>query len=233
MKKDNYSAAPPLSDDEVRLLIERHNIPASDANKFGESLRQDFEIYERDRNRPNVNDCYDEIARLHQAAEKRDVRVLAIHLSKLSPEIRARLEERAARIRVILPSPDELKDAAKRETACETVARLCQIGGKWTTGRLRPSGKRSRTWEPSLYASKKKHVPKRDAERDFVAHLRCTWRYATAEWPARTADPRQPGPFARFVAECLKLTTLLAHKTKPVPKKADCQVATGDIKRIK
>jgi len=206
MKKEHYSAAPPLSDDEVRGLIERHNIPVSDAKKIGQSLRQDFEIYERDRKRPNVNDCYDEIVHLYRAAEKRNIKDLAARLNELSPEIRAKLEERAARIGVIIPSPDELKDAEKRKTACETVARLCQIGGMWTEGRLRPFGKQSKTWKPNLYASKKEeHVSKRDAARDFVAHLRCTWQKATGEWPADTADSRQPGPFARFFKECLKL----------------------------
>jgi hypothetical protein len=105
-----------------------------------------------------------------------------------------------------VPSPETLRDRARREEACATVVKLCQYGGHWVQSRKRPSGKRSWSWRPYLRAPKpQRHFPKREAELTFVMWLRIAWLEATGKEAPRTTDPRRPGPFARMVKECLKL----------------------------
>ena len=105
-----------------------------------------------------------------------------------------------------IPSPEMLRDHARREEACATVVKLCQYGGHWVQSRKRPSGKRSWSWRPYLRAPKpQRHFPKREAERTFIMLIRNAWQEATSTEAPLTADPRRPGPFARMVKECLKL----------------------------
>ena len=105
-----------------------------------------------------------------------------------------------------VPSPEMLRDHARREEACATVVKLCQYGGHWVQSRKRPSGKRSWSWRPYLRAPKpQRHFPKREAERTFIMLIRIAWQEATSTEAPLTADPRRPGPFARMVKECLKL----------------------------
>jgi hypothetical protein len=105
-----------------------------------------------------------------------------------------------------VPSPETLRDRARREEACATVVKLCQYGGHWVQSRKRPSGKRSWSWRPYIRAPEpRRHFPKREAERTFVMWLRTAWVEATDEVAPRTADPGRPGPFARMVRECLIL----------------------------
>ena len=105
-----------------------------------------------------------------------------------------------------VPSPEMLRDHARREEACATVVKLCQYGGHWVQSRKRPSGKRSWSWRPYIRAPEpRRHFPKREAERTFVMWLRTAWLDATGKEAPRTADPRRPGPFARMVRKCLIL----------------------------
>src|SRR6516225_151415 len=105
-----------------------------------------------------------------------------------------------------IPSPEMLRDHARREEACATVVKLCQYGGHWVQSRKRPSGKRSWSWRPYIRAPKpQRHFPKREAERTFIMLIRIAWQEATSTEAPLTADPRRPGPFARMVKECLKL----------------------------
>jgi hypothetical protein len=107
-----------------------------------------------------------------------------------------------------LPSAQELRDPARREEACDAVRRFCSIGGLHITGRVRPTGRRSKTWksllcadlfepgpEPLLAGSAYEptyvpvprpagHPPKRQAERQFVMNLQLAWLEATGKLPA-------------------------------------------------
>jgi hypothetical protein len=91
------------------------------------------------------------------------------------------------------------------------INRLCSIGGSYVEGRKRPSGKRSRsTLEPLLHApALRRHVSKREPERNFVMNLETTWLEATGTKPSLTARhsdrSRKLGPFARFGRKCLRL----------------------------
>ena len=176
--------------------------------RFGDGIRAAATLYAEQAKEPTVNELYIEIASLHRAAGRRAYDRLAILLERLSPKARNLLNGRAARpsIGTKLPPPEALRDDVKREAACELVEMLCCTGGHYIEGRRRPSGKRSRTWRPRLYAPEpRRHVPRREAERGFVMWLRMAWLEATGVRPTMTANHSNPGPFARMVGECLRL----------------------------
>jgi hypothetical protein len=193
-------------------------LPANaDKQRFAESIRVAARIYARDAREPNDNKLHAEIASLHKAAERHDYERVSKLLAALSPRSRERLNDRAKRLGFGLPTSEALHDPELREEACISVARLCCTGGGYVDGRLRRSGKRSRTWRWRLYApGPRSHFPKRQAERDFVMWVRLAWLEAVGEAPSATVNPgrgklrpngsREPGgPFARMICECLRL----------------------------
>jgi len=105
-----------------------------------------------------------------------------------------------------IPSADLVRDPKWRDQACEAITRLASYGGRWTEGRKRPTGKRSRTWEPLLNAPPiAARPPRREAERELVGWLQRAYFEASNAEPALTASAEKEGPFVRFVRECLKL----------------------------
>jgi hypothetical protein len=148
-----------------------------------------------------------------------------------------------------LPSAQELLDPARREEACDVVRRFCSIGGLHIKGRMRPTGRRSKTWksllcadlfepgpEPLLAGSAYEPTyvpvprpagrpPKREAERQFVMNLQLAWLEASGKPPPLTANPQRLGPFARMVRECLKLAGAGYDEADKHPKSADFAVA--------
>lgn len=169
-------------------------------------LRHAANTYALEARLPNVNDVHREIGALHKAALARRPthETVARLLQNLSPA--ARDEIVAAGGELILPSPDDLREPSRRKDACSTIERLCSFGGSVAAGRMRTTGRRSRTWKPVLSAPPAtRHFDRRAAERNFVTNLRLTILEATGRSPARTADPRNPGPFARMTTECFRL----------------------------
>jgi hypothetical protein len=185
-------------------------LPAgADLVQFGEGVRAAARIYARDARIPTDNELRAEIAKLQRAADRKRYDQVATLIESLSLRARRLLNARGARpsIGIGLPSADLLRFPGQRNAACALVATLCQYGGQYVEGRRRPSGKRSRpVWRPLLHAPEpRRHFPKRDAERDFVIWLALAWHGATGKAPPRTADSRNPGPFARVVCKCLRL----------------------------
>jgi hypothetical protein len=179
-----------------------------DIARFGQPVREAARVYARDARRPTDNEVRDEIGALYRVASRSRYEQLAKSIEDLSPRARWLLDARGAlpSVGISLPPPDALRDLAKKNAARTSVLKLCQHGGGWVKGRRRPSGKRSRGWQPLLHAPRpQKHPPKRDAERYFVILLQLAWNETVGEPPACTAHPDNPGPFARLVKECLKL----------------------------
>jgi len=105
-----------------------------------------------------------------------------------------------------MPSPDTLRDPARRDQACKAVEIFCRAGGRYIAGRMRPSGKRSRTWERLLHAPQPiERPPRLEAELEFAMHLQLAWLEATGKMPSLAANPARLGPFGRMVEECLQL----------------------------
>lgn len=201
-----------FADDQIRDLMKdaKLRLPGgADFDRFAAGVRTAASIYARDAREPTANELRREIVALYKAADARAYDDVAARVVGLSRPARATLN--AHNLHDALPAADILLNAAQREAACEAIVRLCRIGGRLAKGRKRPSGKRSRpTFEALLFApAPQRHFPKRDAERGFVMWLRVAYQEATDEPPPRTArhgtDGRRPGPFTRFVSECLRL----------------------------
>jgi len=180
--------------------------PNTNMTALAEEVREAARIFACDAKLLIGNQLHAEIDELHKAADRRRYEEVADRIGNLSPLAQDMLKEQGG-WPIELPPLDALRDPARREDACELIARLCRFGGRLVDGRRRPLGKRSRpTWRPLLYAPEpRRQFPKRDVERDYVMWLQLAWLQATESRPARTADHRNPGPFARFARECLRL----------------------------
>ena len=126
------------------------------------------------------------------------------------PEVitRRRRQERQASGPILppLPQPTDLLDPDNRERACVAVIDRSEIGGRKVLGRKRPSGRRSWTWKPVLWAPELNPHPEiRGAERTFIMWLQIAWRDATGMNVPVTAHPDNPGPFARLAQKALAL----------------------------
>jgi hypothetical protein len=179
----------------------------ADKEHFANGIREAARIYAKDAREPTANELNKQITELHRAAEHLRYERVASLIESLSPKAQDMLNERAERWRPPnkLPPPEALRDHGLRETACATVAGLCRIGGKEVEGRLRPSGRRSRSWEWALYAPLlSRNFPKRQSELDFVMHLQLAWLEAVGKKPPRSANANRLGPFGRMVKACLE-----------------------------
>ncbi len=193
----------------IQKLAKISNLPhGTDLKVFAEGVRQAVRIYASDARKPNRNELHVEIANLYSAAVERRYDEVAILMEKLSLTARELLRNRgaASRLGVELPSAVALRDAGQQEGACQSIASLCQFGGRYIEGRRRSSGKRSCTWRPLLYAPERSRAfQKRDAERNLLLWLSLAWLEGTGKAPARTARHSTLGPFARLIRECLRL----------------------------
>jgi len=191
----------------VKAIAKRSKLPAeADLAIFAECIRIAAVFYFQSVRLRSVKKRHDELATLYSAAEKRKYEEVAALLKDLSPIGRAQIEQRAHRRKIDLPALCDLQNIERRDSACESVAKLVRLGGHWKIGRMRPSGKRSHTWQPVLLApASPRNPPKRDSERAFIEGLQITWRVATKKEAARTASRERPGPFVRLAQECLRL----------------------------
>ena len=184
----------------------------ADQKRFGEGVREAARIYATDARSPTAGTVRDEIAALYRAAERREYERAATLLAHLLPPARAHLEKRLKlpgprKAKLRLPSTKSLLDH-RRDNACEMIERVCRTGGAYVEGRMRPSGRRSTTWQPTLCAPvPDAHPPKRAAELRFVMHLQAAWLHAVGKPPTATVNPSRPDrPFRNLVKQCLELT---------------------------
>ena len=182
----------------------------ADRKCFAQGVREAARIYAQEARTPTVNELRAEIAALHAAAERKRYGQVADLLEKLSSKASELLSKRATRLSLELPTSDDLRGPLRQQNASKAVLRLCQYGGYVDEGCRRPSGKRSRTWRPYLVAPEPcRHLPKRDAELNFIMWLQVAWLEASGALPNlaanRTSNREIRGPFARMAAECLQL----------------------------
>src|SRR5262249_35977531 len=164
---------------------------------------------------PSSNDLYREIKALHRAADRKRYDELAELLDRLTPATRAWFYQRGQRPgwRSIygsqdakLPTANEVREPARRKEACTLVRRLCTAGGRTIEGRLRPTGRRSRSYQTVLEApTPSRHFSKREAELDLITSLQLSFLGATGKMPALTARRGFPGPFARMTQKVFHL----------------------------
>lgn len=191
--------------------------PNADLKVFATILRHGLQRYAQFARAPSSNAVHQHIKALEKAASRgRYNRVADLLWSPLPAAEAARdcLSERlttpAWRGRgVTLPSAVALRDPNLRMKACELIQCLCTVSAKPKKGRLRSTGKQSRsTIEVEHYGPiPSPHFSKRDAEYELItalqdACLRAGWELAKFAW---TTNPGDPGPFARMAQEVLDL----------------------------
>jgi hypothetical protein len=190
-------------------------LPAdADKERFGKSIREAARIYARDVREPNANELHTQIGEIHQAATRLEYERVATLVENLSAKALDMLKNVAA---TDLPPTGALRDHAQRKNACETIARLCRIGGERIEGRMRPSGKRSKTWQWTIYGPEPSRTPlKRQAERDFVMYLQLAWAESVGRKPPQAANINRLGPFALMVQACLRRAGAVGSKATVV-----------------
>lgn len=178
--------------------------PSADLQVFGWYIREAVDMFVCESRILTSNEVRNEIAALHDAAERRAYDEMECRLECLNLEARAILGE-------ALPAATDLRDEALRDEVAGALASLCRSGARRVEGRRRSSGKRS---SPSLRAilyapTARKNFLRREAERNFVERISIAWGKSTGKTPPRTARRvdagRGLGPFARLVKECLRL----------------------------
>jgi len=211
----------PINAADAFRIVDKAKLPdKADKYCLAKGIQEAVAIYMREVAEPNPKRLYKEIKTLYDAAIKRQYEQAALLREQLSIKTRNSLNDRAGRIGLKLPSPEDLCDAILRDEACATIVSLCRIGGDRVKGRKRPFGKRSAaTFKPLLYApsgppelatlkhQSPRNFTKRDAERNLVMWLGIAWLEATGIPPPRTADRRNLGPFGRLVQEVLRLAS--------------------------
>jgi hypothetical protein len=198
-----------FDDARIKELAKLSKLPES-ANmvRFGENVRQDMHVYARSAREPSsANELHDEI-KAHDASEKNLFEHTRSLIENLSPRTRSSLNGRweQANPGIRFPQPNDLDNNECREAVCARIASLCRIGGKVADGRMRPSGRRSRTWLTAYYAPKKaRNFQRWVPERQLIRNLRLTWLDATGKPAPKAVHRGKPGPFARLVRACFGL----------------------------
>ncbi len=202
-----------FSDEEVEKIAKRVRLPIGvDFKVLAQGVHEAAGIYVGAAREPTGNEQHREILKLQQTASRalsavgtprweaaREAADLV--LRNLSEYSRSKLNARGSRQSIDKILPETIRTAED----CETVRQICTVGGRWVTGRMRSTGRRSQSWQASIHAPLLvRHFPKRDVELDFVMWLRIAWCEATGTCPPLTAHHERPGPFAKFTQECLR-----------------------------
>jgi hypothetical protein len=206
----------------IRELAKESKLPKdADLEKLGSEIRENARIYAKAATEPTANELHDEIKALHDASDKNQFEQAGVLIDNLSARARSALVGRweQANPGVEFPQEIDLNNIDCREAICAKIASLCRIGGKVTDARMRPSGRRSKTWEVAYYAPEKtRHFPKTAAEDQFVAHLALTWCEMTGELPPKVVHQEMLGPFGRLVQKCLRLSGSSANAANLINK---------------
>jgi len=193
----------------IKALAKLSNLSRdSDIEKLGNDIRENARIYARAAREPSDNELHTEIKALHDASEKNHFEQVGNLIQSLSARARSELVGRWDQKHPGTRFPEFVDlSVDQRETACVNIASLCRMGGLYVEGRKRPSGRRSQTWQWIYFAPPlRRHFPKRPAEHQFVMHLAITWCEITGKMPPKVTHKDSPGPFARLVQKCLRLS---------------------------
>jgi hypothetical protein len=194
----------------------------ADLIHFGESVRIAVDLFIRSKTRLSGPQIRTEIERLYRRntlAERggdRAAHQLADALDTMSDDVRTWLTSRNAPHNRAIPTAAEIRSLATRDAAVERLRLVLSYGGRVVAGRHRPTGRRSRTFEPLLRAPAimKRGRPAGSADREFLQGLSLAYLEASGHLqeeqqkpPPFTAnyDAVIRGPFSRFVHRCFEL----------------------------
>jgi hypothetical protein len=193
----------------------------ADIEKLGKEIRENARIYLKAASEPSANELHDEIKALHDASDKCLFEQTGRLIDNLSLRARSALIGRWEQTNpgTAFPQGNDLKNVDTRQGVCGEIAGICRIGGNVADARMRPSGRRSKTWEVLYYAPEKtRHFPKTAAEDQLVMHLAILWCDMTGKMPPRVVPSHGFGPFARLARECLELLGSNASAAKLINK---------------
>jgi hypothetical protein len=209
------------SDDEIETIIKRLAEegllrPGTDLPDLIRSTQNAVELYFHDVALGTSKERHDEIHELYKAAIEKRYGDVVDQITSLSLYGRLQVEQSARRRGVDLsillgptPPTTEAEDVSRRNIACDTIASLVGIGGQMVDGRMRPSGRRSRSYSPLLLAPQSsKHPPKREWEEILVERMQIAWRRAVKDDLPRTVARHHKHPFVIFVEQIVQATCL-------------------------
>ena len=199
----------PDLDEKIRELARDAPLPpGADHERFVEGLRAAFRNYVRER-RQNWNMAAHEIRVLEAAARRRNYAKAMESWANLSDSARYFLKHFQTVIdidKIDGMCADPTRRDERRDEMMMAIEHACSFGGRWVEGRRRPNGRRSRSWRPLLVApTLRANPPRHEAEIVFLGCIQMAWLEATGAPPALSTNPEQPGPFARWLSECLKV----------------------------
>ena len=175
---------------------------------------------------PTSNTVRNEIVALHRAISKRHYTATSCAWGARSAPVRRLFEDRASWIRSsernrkrdtgrrwwTVPTPEALLSGEHRAQACRTIHSLSVIGA-YRKQRKTQGGKPSFEVVTILNApAPSRAEPRRAAERIFLVWLRVAYAEATGLMPPKYVHHDRPGPFAKMVAECLRLAGAPSHE---------------------
>jgi hypothetical protein len=196
---------------ELANILELEFREPDDFRRFAQSIRQDARLFieAKDRlNNPKLRQTIAKLYRLTTRAERDDDRAverLARAVDGTPPDVwdwLARFNPKGSKI----PTAAEIRSPATRPRAVQRLRLALSYGGMIKDGRKRPTGKRSRSFEPLLRVPTiEPNRPRSEAEREFVRNLAFTYLSATGKRPPYKVDFQVRGPFSAFVHRCFEL----------------------------
>jgi hypothetical protein len=188
---------------------------AADVHRFAESIRiaaRTFLEQKAELGAPQLRATVKRLYRLNRRAEDGSddaAQALARAVDAMSIDVRRWLLCYYGPHECYIPTAAEILSPVTRQRAVERIRVSLSFGGREVTGRKRPGGRRSRSFEPLLRVPQKipRGRPPGSAEREFVQWLAIAHLEATGQPPPYTAhynvDIR--GRSANFVQRCFEL----------------------------
>jgi hypothetical protein len=190
----------------------------ADLKRFADAVRYAVRVYVQEAREPDNNGLFREIQALYSGAHRKQYERVAQMLTAMSGRCRESLMRTAdtpalrsmyGGMPPALPTAQMMLDPSERDDGCRLLELLCVRGAHPKLGRWRhDSGRRSRpTLQIVLSAPQPKPGRRKlKAERELAFHVGRAYWTATGRPPPRTASAHHLGPFARLLAEVLRLS---------------------------
>jgi hypothetical protein len=213
-----------FNDAVIKELCDIVNVSKGDNFRFVQSIRNDVRLFIEAKARLSNPQLRTEIERLHTLNNRalrgdREAQQLARAVDLMHADVRdwlARCNPKHCNI----PTAEEIASPPTRAGAVQRLRLILSYGGRRKEGRMRPTGRRSSSFEPMLkipggeakkteQKGKKKSTlegrPRGEAEREFLQNLALTYTELTEKPTPYTANYYFPDPFLNFVHRCFEL----------------------------
>jgi hypothetical protein len=196
---------------ELVNILKLKSLEWHDFRRFAQSIRQDVRLFigAKDRlNNAKLREAIAKLYRLNGRAERGDERAmkrLACAMNAIPQEVWDSLARVNPKSRDI-PTAAEIVSPTTRARAVQRLRLALSDGGMIKDGRKRPTGKRSRSFEPLLRVPTiEPNRPRGEAQREFVRNLALTYLSTTGKTPPHKVDFQVRSPFSTYVHRCFEL----------------------------